>query len=873
MKQVVHGGFVLAFALLVLVGIVSYQNQARLAGSEQWVAHTYQVHAGLQDLNVCIAEAESGRRAYILTGNQRLLTPYLSMPMQAGKLVSTLRRLTADNALQQRRLDAIEPLIHQRIANLQASIALHKEKPREVTAQANLTEQGAAQTQQIRAIIDTMMQHEDMLLQRRKADLEIHSRAATWTIVIGSALSLALLAGVFTLLRREIRRRTQAQVTLEHQSGILNSILTHMGDGVVVVDTAGHFLHFNPAAQAILHNGPIETTPDKWAQQYGVFLPDTVSPYPSEQLPMARALRGEAVDTEELFVRHPDVPEGLWIDVTSRPLRDVTGALTGGVTVIRDVTARKRAEEELRKARDAAETATRAKSQFLANMSHELRTPLNAIIGFSELFYDQIAGPLNPKQLQFADSILTSGRHLLQLINDILDLAKIEAGHLELEYSTVDVPTLLSNIQGIIQSLALKKNITVNTSLHEDLPALTIDEAKLKQILYNLLSNAVKFTPEGGTVTISGSVELESATDPASTECLHLRVSDTGIGIRPEDQERIFGEFEQVDSSYGRMQQGTGLGLSLTRRLVEMHGGRIWIESSGIEGQGSTFHVALPLQAPDESTHPSGEAHFLPRAPATDAHSYRQTEDGRPLLLVVEDDPHAADLLSHYLSEAGYAVACAPDGEQAVELACAHRPAAITLDIMLPKKDGWAVLSELKALPETRDIPVIIVSIIKDRQLAGHLGALECFVKPVDRERLLDVVRAALSPDAQGTLNVLVVDDEPATVEQLTHLLTAHGFSVLGAYGGQQGIDLALETLPDIIVLDLMMPGVMGTEIVQRLRASPQGKDIPIIIYTAGDITPELRQQLDSVQAIVSKSNLKEFLQELERLARIKRAA
>lgn len=871
MKQVIYAGFGVAFALLVLVGIVSYQNQMRLIASEQWVSHTYQVYTNLQDLNVCIAEAESGRRAYILTGDPRLLTPSLALTTRAGKLITTLRHLTADNPLQQRRLDTIEPLIRQRVANLLGSITLYKHTPGDTTRQGSITEQGAALTLQIQSIINAMARQEDDLLQLRKAAWQERSRAANWTIGIGNALSLALLVVVFSLLQREIRRRTQTQAVIERQSGILQSILDYMGDGVVVADTQGHFLHFNPAAEAILHNGPGKTTSAEWAQQYGIFLPDTVTPYPSENLPLARAIRGESVDAEEMFVRPAEAPEGLWIEVTARPLRDTAGKLTGGVVVFRDVTVRKRAEEELRRARDAAEAATRAKSQFLANMSHELRTPLNAIIGFSEMLHDQMVGPLSPQQITYTDYILTSGRHLLQLINDILDLAKIEAGRLEVEYSAVDVTTVLRNIQGIIQPLALRKNITVSTTNSEDLSPLTADEAKLKQIMYNLLSNAVKFTPEGGKVTVTASLRPASSSDPACTECLQISVSDTGIGIRAEDQERIFGEFEQVDSTYARKQQGTGLGLSLTRKLVEMHGGRLWVESAGIEGQGSTFHIVLPLQAPDANDSAAAEPGFYPWIKASLSESC--TEDGRPLILVVEDDPHAAELLCHYLSEAGYAFACTPDGDQAVQLARERRPAAITLDIMLPKKDGWAVLTELKAQPETQDIPVIIVSIIKERQLAEHLGALESFVKPVDRERLLDVLRAALSPGAQGTLTVLVVDDEPVTVEQLTSVLMTQGFQVLGANGGQEGIDLALEKLPDIIILDLLMPGGGGIEIVRRLRASPQGKDIPVIIYTAGDITPEMRQQLDSVQAIVAKSNVKGFLRELERLARVKRAA
>ncbi len=518
--------------------------------------------------------------------------------------------------------------------------------------------------------------------------------------------------------------------------------------------------------------------------------------------------------------------------------------------LMQEIAERKKAEVELAKSRDEAIRLAKVKSLFLANMSHELRTPLNSIIGFSEVLLDQTFGSLNEKQTKYTNNIHASGKHLLALINDILDLSKIEAGKIELKLEDVSIKELLDECHTLVKTMASKKSLLLDFMV-EGISTVTADPVRLKQIMYNLLSNAIKFTPDNGKVSVEAKIV---------NGMVQISVRDTGIGIAKEDMGKVFEEFRQIDSSYAKRYQGTGLGLPLTRKLVELHGGKIWLESE--PGKGSIFTFTIPQ---------SGERRNF------DTEDTKNTEDilitnGKPVILVVEDEKQTRDLLTIYLEEAGYQVAYAIDGEEAIIKAKEIRPYAITLDIILPKKDGFVVLKELKTIPETKDIPVTIISVVDNKELGLSLGAAEYLMKPVDKKELARKLEKYSLKEKKEGINILLIDDSPEDVELLTSFLEPEGIKVIKAYGGEGGIKLAIEKQPNVIILDLMMPEVSGFEVVQRLKKDERTKNIPIIICTGKDLTEEEKDLLSSnIVSIIEKGKCskEEFLKGLEKIGRL----
>ncbi|CAN5788189.1 hypothetical protein BH11GEM1_BH11GEM1_03480 [soil metagenome] len=536
--------------------------------------------------------------------------------------------------------------------------------------------------------------------------------------------------------------------------------------------------------------------------------------------------------------------------------------LQGVFVAARDVTELKRFEQALQQKNVELEDASRMKSEFLANMSHELRTPLNAIIGFSEVLRDGMLGEMTDQQRGFISDIFSSGKHLLSLINDILDLSKVEAGKMTLDIEPVHVKTLFANSLSIIREKAATRRIRLKMDVSEQLGSIQADARKVKQIVYNLLSNAVKFAVEGGLVTLHAScVARESVSqlsgnatgstfplaDSEFTDFLQICVTDTGIGISPDGLERLFKPFSQIDSGLARKFEGTGLGLAMVKLLADLHGGSVAVESAVDEG--SCFTVWLPFRAPEEVAVPVVKHPFalLANAPA-----------GSRTALVVEDDFKSADLIRVQLEAEGFVVLHAPNAEIALEVAAKQPLALITLDIMLPNMDGWEFLHRLKQMPSLSRIPVVIISIVADPNRGFALGAAEVMQKPISRQELYEtLVRLDLFPVAPAQkLRVLVVDDDPAAIELVAFRIVGLGGTVLRAIGGREAIEIARRELPDLIVLDLMMPELSGFDVVTELQSQPETARIPVVVVTAKIVTPADRVRLNGyVMSIIEKAS------------------
>jgi signal transduction histidine kinase/CheY-like chemotaxis protein len=556
------------------------------------------------------------------------------------------------------------------------------------------------------------------------------------------------------------------------------------------------------------------------AIEAGRFEPDTLDALAAKPDELGELAHAFQVMGREILQRERRLEE--WNQGLERTVQERTAELA-------------RAAAEALEAREEAESANRTKSAFLANMSHELRTPMNAIIGYSEMLIEESEDSGQDAFVPDLRKITAAGRHLLALINDVLDLSKIEAGKMTLFLESFDVAAMVDEVVSTIQPLVEKNRNRLVVHCASGVGSMRADLTKIRQTLFNLLSNATKFTEDG-------SIDLEvSRVGAEAGDRILFRVADSGIGMTAEQISRLFQSFSQADNSTTRKYGGTGLGLAISRAFCVMMGGDITVASEF--GRGTAFTVTLP-------------AEVVPLQPATptaaSAPASAQVAPRGPSVLVIDDDPSVLDLMDRSLRRDGYEVSVAATGQAGLDLLRALRPDVVVLDVMMPGMDGWAVLAEIKNDPAIQDTPVIMATMLDSQELGFALGADEYLTKPIDRGRLSEALRRLCGP--RDSRPLLVVDDDPAARELVQRALAQDGWEVVTAENGRDGLDRVAADRPALVLLDLMMPVMDGFEFLHLLRQRPEGRDLPVLVLTAKDLTAADHRLLqDEVENVLRK--------------------
>ena len=673
-------------------------------------------------------------------------------------------------------------------------------------------------------------------------DAGAHAAHATGVDVGQPHLALVVAGATFGILFMAIVvssfDQQRVQRNLHASEGRFRAAAEAVGDIIWTADARGAMTGPQPYWQAYTGQSEAECQGVGWA---AAVHPDDVEPTKAAWRDAVAEDRGYELQHR---VRNREGAYRLFA-VKGRPVRNADGTIREWVGVHADITEREAFETALREARDAAEEHSRAKSRFLANMSHELRTPLSAVIGYSEMLEEEAEELRQDSLLKDLGKIKSNAQHLLGLINDVLDLSKVEAEKMEVYAENIDVAEFVRDAAGTVDALVAKKGNTLVVEVAEDVGAARTDAVKLRQCLFNLLSNAAKFT-EGGTISLGAAREFDAASD---VDWLTFTVRDTGIGMNPEQVGRLFERFTQADESTTRNYGGTGLGLALTKAFSHLLGGDVTVEST--EGRGTSFTLRIPAAAPEQVVEP------LPTAPEN------QVGVG-DLVLVIDDEANQRELMTRFLERQRFAVRTAGDGRTGLDLARALKPRAILLDVMMPEMDGWSVLAALKADPETACIPVVMVSFVADAALSASLGAVEAVPKPVDWTRLRTILDQFRAADG----DVLVVDDDADMRHRVRTVLERNGWTVREAGNGREALDQVRHGVPRLVLLDLTMPVMDGFSFLDRLRVMPGCTDVPVVVLSARDVTAAERDRLSEADRVLRKgdASLQDIATELRKL-------
>lgn len=654
---------------------------------------------------------------------------------------------------------------------------------------------------------------------------------------------LVAMVGIAT----DITERKQAENKLRSSEAQFRSLWEGSSDGMRLTDQHGIILNVNLSFCAMMGVAREEIIGKPMSELYDPSIRNNV------MKKLVQRLSADYIETHmgrDLLLRNGRT---ISVEVSNSVIARENGE-SAVLSIFRDVTERKKAEKkieeqisvienqniELAKARDQATEANKTKSAFLANMSHELRTPLNAIIGYSEMLIEEMGDVGKTGYEGDLEKIQTAGKNLLGLINEVLDLSKIESGKMELYLEEFNLKTLVQEVVSTVQPLLGKNENVLVLKMSDELPIVRLDLTKIRQILFNLISNASKFT-DHGTITLTTGVLL--GVDPSSTKII-VKVSDTGIGLTEGQKTKLFMEFSQADSATTRKYGGTGLGLAITKRFCEMMNGSIGVESS--PNKGTTFTLVIPHWIED----PVGK-----RSGKIDAERIVKRITANTAVLVIDDDPSVRDLLQRYLAKEGYVVECVSSGEEGLKRAKELIPMAIILDVMMPHKDGWAVLQEIKSDPVLKSVPVVMYTMVDEKNFGLAIGATEYLIKPVSREKILQVLEKVKRETPRKY--VLLVDDDADFRDIASRAIEKEGWSVQTAENGISALALLEHELPSIIFLDLMMPLMDGFEFLTIMQSRKEWEHLPVVIVTSKDLSVDERSHLEgAVKKVIQKGDL-----------------
>ena len=806
-------GVPIASVLLALAAVLTVWNVVASTSDRKQIGQEGRVMLGLERLLSATRDIETGSRGYALAGQDRYLDPYRMSLAELAAIEAEAKDAWLGSGRDAARLTPVFAMIDDRRA-LAARLVAARDSGGLVDAQRFVASGDGKMTMDA-VRLDVLKLQNESLDNSRTLERRERTRSLILTAVASSsALAACLYLGWLAWYRR--RQAARATDELEGMGDRFRTLADNIPQLAWMADRNGQIYWYNRRWYDYTGLTDADLRHNGWKKAHDPEMVDDVS-----ARFVASITTGESWQDTFPLRRHDGVYR--WFLSLAQPIRNSNGEIIRWFGTNTDVTEQRQQGEDLVAARDTAEEANRAKSQFLANMSHELRTPLSAVIGYSEMLEDEVEDMGEKHLLADLGKIKANARHLLSLINDVLDISKIEANKMELYAETFDVADMTNDVAATVGSLMAKKNNSFIFDLPAGLGSMHSDVVKIRQVLINLLSNAAKFT-ENGEIRLDVARQVGTGGD-----MMVFTVRDSGLGMTEEQVAKLFQRFTQADVSTTRRFGGTGLGLAITKAFTDMLGGEIKIDSK--PDHGTTFSVSFPVDATSTIAAAAGSV-----APA---HAAGHTDD---LVLVIDDDPATRDLLSRFLTKEGFSVRTAEDGRSGLLMAESLKPRVILLDVTMPRMDGWSVLRSLKENPQLAAIPVVMCTIIDEQNLGFSLGASDYVLKPVNWEHLREVLARVQNDAAKG--DVLVVEDDDDTRARVKGLLSKNGWTVTEAENGRAALDAVRRRVPSVVLLDLNMPEMDGFTFLRQFRASPEWAAVPVIVMTARDLSVGERAEL-----------------------------